>query len=156
MLADDLRQPTCAEALSPAIEGYLRERIAQAAGALATRCDQIRLYQCLADPGSALALGEDLLALARQPGPAGLAAVFECPPVPHHQGFAGSLWRHLRLMHKLVQGIEMPPQAPAEADAELLLRVEGRLFHLIALHPDAGRLSRVMPCPLLLFQTAAR
>jgi len=151
----DLRQPTCAEALSPAAEGYLCERLAlQLSGAAVLRPCQVRLYQCLADRGSAQALAEDLLALtAQRQSPAGLAAVFECPSGAA-QAFDAELRRHLQLLQLLEPRIDADAAIAAEPEAEeaLLLRVDGCDLRLIALHPGAGRLARVLPCPVLLFQ----
>lgn len=151
----DLRQPTCAEALSPAAEGYLCERLALLpSGAAALRPGQVRLYQCLADRGSAQALAEDLLALtAQRQGPAGLAAVFECPSGAA-RAFDAELRRHLQLLQLLEPRIDADAAIAAEPEAEeaLFLRVDGCDLRLIALHPGAGRLARVLPCPVLLFQ----
>lgn len=150
---DDLRQPTCTEALSPAMRHYLHDRISLATGH--TEACRMRLYQCVSDDGSARALAEDLLEFASSKQPQAFAAVFECPPQPTEFSFARTLKRHLGLMSEIEPRIRTLHVAEADAaavDDEFRLRVLDHELHLTALHPDAGRLSRVLPCPVLLFQ----
>ena len=147
---DELRQPTCTETLSPAMRRYLEERVAALAAPRGhgRQACTLRLYQCLGDPGSARTLAEDLCAFVIAGGAGGFVALFECPCN------GDALRRHLALMHRAEPGIAaLPPTPDNEADDDdFRLRVLDQEFGLIALHPEATRLSRVLPCPALLFR----
>jgi hypothetical protein len=165
--ASTLRQPTCTEALSPDMQLYLRQRVRMATGDAVQRC-HIRLYQCLGDARSAEALYEDLIDFAdsecdtleapdvhggmrRAPG---LVAVFECPPGSPEQEFAPALWRHLQLMSDMDERLDIVGRSSGSApqEDEVRLRVRERSFRLVVMHAQAERLTRVMPCPVLIFQ----
>jgi hypothetical protein len=147
------------DALSPAMQSYLRQRVSDAGAdapwLLPPRWD-IKLYQGLGDSHSAAALCRDLLALVQQDGNpprAGLLAVFECAPASGGTpDFSASLATHLHLMHSLdarLGDVEMADSHKANDD--LQLQILDRSFRLIAMHADAERLSRVLPCPVLAF-----
>ncbi|MET0517390.1 MAG: YqcI/YcgG family protein [Burkholderiaceae bacterium] len=156
----DLRQPTCTEALSQDMQSYLRQRVRMATSDAAQRCD-IRLYQCLGDERSAEALYEDLIDFAAEPQhdhpAAGLVAVFECPPGAPEQEFAPALWRHLQLMSDIDDGLNIVGRSSGTApqEDEVRLRVREQDFRLVVMHAQAERLTRVMPCPVLIFQPRA-
>lgn len=150
----DLRQPTCTEALSPAMQAYLRQRVRVATGEHLPQRWDIKLYQCLGDERSAATLCEDLLDfVADDPqGISGIVAVFECSPCTTDTPFAANLQRHLQLMHSASPDLALSGDSAAlDANENIALRIAGRPFQLIVLHADAQRLSRVMPCPVLVF-----
>lgn len=148
------------DALSPDMQSYLRQRVSDAGAdapwLLPPRWD-IKLYQGLGDSRSAAALCQDLLALAQHgdnPPSAGLLAVFECASASAGApDFSASLAWHLRLMHKLDARLGDVERAGSQHldDNELQLQILDRSFRLIAMHADAERLSRVLPCPVLAF-----
>ncbi len=158
MAAPGAKVPLASDPLSPATQAYLHERVGDACAPLAPRRLDIELYQCLADDVSVQALCHDLLACAE--GNASLVAVFECPAPAPERGFMHALREHLTQMQRLEPHI--CPVSPALAADEpgadrdrgtddWRIRVLGRDFLLIAMHADAERLSRVMPCPVLIF-----
>jgi YqcI/YcgG family len=141
------------------MQSYLRQRVsdagADASCLLPPRWD-IKVYQGLGDSHSAAALCQDLLALVQQessPPRVGLLAVFECAPAcGGSPDFSASLATHLQLMHSLdarLGDVEMADYDKTNDD--LQLQILGRSFRLIAMHADAERLSRVLPCPVLAF-----
>jgi YqcI/YcgG family len=153
MAATAATVPLASDPLSPATQAYLHERVADACAPRCPRRLDIRLYQCLADDVSVQALCRDLLACAN--GSSSLVAVFECPaPAPEH-GFVAALREHLMQMERMEPNIRPVPAAhPGDVHVdtdEWRIRVLGRDFLLIAMHADAERLSRVMPCPVLVF-----
>lgn len=150
----DLSQATRMEGLSPVMQSYLRERVSEAGADspwLQPTQWQIKLYQCLGDEGSARALCRDLLLMANSDGPedAGLVAVFECAPCLDRRSFEASLTAHLRLMQQFDVGLALT-QLRGHID-EAHLQIMSRSVRMIALHADAERLSRVLPCPVLAF-----
>lgn len=155
MNAIDLRQPTHTEALSPAVQRYLLDRV-RAATLGGPQQWQIRLYQCLADRRSAETLCQDLWQFVLEDAQAqdGLVAVFECPPGEARQEFAPMLWRHLQLLREL--NPRVCPQGrcsgAAPEEDEVPMRIAEQDFELIVMHAEAERLSRVMPCPVLIFR----
>lgn len=153
----ELRQPTRTERLSPAMRRYLQERVTPIAGPQRSGMPcTMRLYQCLGDPGSARALGEDLRAFASAHEAGDFIAVFECPCGGGAASFAAALQRHLALMREADAAGDIGIPRPDDGDrADFRLRVLGEEFLLIALHADAAQLSRVLPCPALLLQRAA-
>lgn len=162
---DDLRQPTCHEGLGTAMEIYLRDRVRAAAAGSAIpmpRHLNFKLYQCLGDGRSAEALCEDLLDLAAAPqssrhGAAGLVAVFECAPDSDPAGdidrprFATLLAQHLTLMRHQDHRVDTVAAMQSPDEERLTLTILGHRYRLIVMHPDAERLARVMPCPVLVF-----
>lgn len=162
---DDLRQPTCHEGLGTAMEIYLRDRVQAAAAGSAVpmpRRLQFKLYQCLGDGRSAEALCEDLLDLAAEPqssrhGAAALVAVFECATDSEpaddadRPGFATLLAQHLTLMRHQDHRVDTAPALQSPDEERLTLTILGHRYRLIVMHPDAERLARVMPCPVLAF-----
>ncbi|QPF75391.1 hypothetical protein G8A07_22360 [Roseateles sp. DAIF2] len=155
-ILDDLRQPTCTEALSPAMQRYLFERVAAVAQRALDAACPMHLYQCLGDPGSARTLAQDLHAFAAQNQAGSFIAVFECPSPCNEgdgQSFAATLDHHLGLMRQADAGIGPLQRRDKGLDGDdFRLSILGREFSLIALHAEAGRLSRVLPCPVLLVQ----
>lgn len=153
----DLRQPTCTEALSPAMQNYLLERV-RGATATVPQQWQINLYQALGDARSAEVLCQDLLAFAEQKPhdgpPGGLVAVFECAPDEQAREFAPALWRHLQLMCGGSPRLRTlgRDSGPAPDEDLVHLRIDAQDLDLIVMHAEAERLSRVMPCPVLIFQ----
>jgi hypothetical protein len=144
--------PLASDPLSPATKAYLQRRVGDASAPLIPQQLRIKLYQCLADGISVQALCQDLLQAAR--GGFSLAAVFECPPPAPEQGFGAALHQHLQQMQHLeprISAAGIEPGTIDEEDLALRLRVLGQDFLLIAMHADAERLSRVMPCPVLVF-----
>lgn len=149
----DLSQATRMEALSPAMQSYLRERVSEAGAdapwLLPTQW-QIKLYQCLGDEGSARALCQDLLRMAgAEQDDAGLMAVFECAPCQNRRAFEASLAQHLRLMRQFDTRLSLTHLLGHNDEARL--QIMSRSVRLISLHADAQRLSRVLPCPVLAF-----
>lgn len=149
----DIRQATRLEGLSPAMQSYLRERVSEAGAdapwLLPTQW-QIRLYQCLGDEGSARALCEDLLRMTgTEQDDAGLMAVFECAPCQDRRSFEASLATHMRLMQQFDARLSLT-HLRGHID-EARLQIMSRGVRMIALHADAERLSRVLPCPVLAF-----
>ncbi|MDC6169258.1 hypothetical protein [Paucibacter sp. XJ19-41] len=150
----DISQATRLEGLSPAMQSYLRERVSEAGAdapwLLPTQW-QMRLYQCLGDAGSARALCRDLLDLADTAASddAGLVAVFECAPCQDRRSFEASLATHLRLMQQFDTRLSLT-HLRGHID-EAWLQIMSRSVRMIALHADAERLSRVLPCPVLAF-----
>lgn len=163
--ADDLRQPTCHEGLGTAMEIYLRDRVRAAAAGSAVampRHLEFKLYQCLGDGRSAEALCEDLLELAAEPHSSrqsvtGLVAVFECATDSEpaddadRPGFATLLAQHLTLLRHQDHRVDTAAALQVPDEERLTLTILGHRYRLIVMHPDAERLARVMPCPVLVF-----
>lgn len=153
-LLADLRQPTCTEALSPAMQAYLRQRVRAATGEQSPQRWDIKLYQCIGDERSADALCEDLIdfVAGESKGINGLVAVFECSPCTADTPFAANLQRHLQLMQAASPELTVPgDHQTSNAIDDIAVRIGSCAFQLIVLHADAERLSRVMPCPVLVF-----
>lgn len=127
----------------------------------------VRVYRSLGDPASAHRMVQDLSAFARErldappaddAGPHvffSFIAGFDMPEADlGEEGFEARLWRHLQLMHEADrercntwdESVSRDPHS-----AKFSFSIAGHAFFVIGMHPNASRIARRMPVPVLVF-----
>jgi FPC/CPF motif-containing protein YcgG len=85
-------------------------------------------------------------------------AAFPTTPALGEEGFEEQLWRQLQAMHEIdAEHYAWSDAVSANPDsAEFSFSIGGKAFFIVGLHPEASRVSRTTPWPVIVFNPHAQ